>query len=100
MCVSLSLSLHAHILVYNRCMVYVYIYVCVSAKIPGNEMKVGVAFSILEKMRENKGGFDYAISQPTLEQVFVFCDLYRTIGFFIFYFLFINSYVFGCLHIA
>jgi hypothetical protein len=55
-------------------MVYEYICMCICMKIPGNEMKVGVAFSILEKMRENKGGFDYAISQPTLEQVFVFCD--------------------------
>jgi len=40
--------------------------------ITANEMNVGIAFSLLENIRkEEQGRFDYAISQPTLEQVFV-----------------------------
>jgi ABC-type multidrug transport system ATPase subunit len=43
----------------------------VTYSIPAAEMNVGVAFSMLEQMRSDLGGFDYAIAQPTLEQVFV-----------------------------
>ena len=41
----------------------------VTFQIPKDEMKMGVAFSQLEKNRESLGIEDYSIAQPTLEQV-------------------------------
>ena len=41
----------------------------VTFQIPKDEMKMGVAFTQLEKNRETLGIEDYSIAQPTLEQV-------------------------------
>ena len=49
----------------------------VTYQIPKDEMKMGVAFTGLEKHREILGIEDYSIAQPTLEQVNVFGDLYE-----------------------
>jgi len=40
-------------------------------KVPGESMKVGRAFEALEAQRAELGIADYAVAQPTLEQVFV-----------------------------